>query len=151
VLPFGGSASNSLDPVAVVDSLEAMWNTQDIDGLLSYFSDDAVVTVEDSRLGQHGRYEGKEQIKRFARRHVPGRFLYSRSHHSTGDQLIWMSAVFSDQSCRQKDPIMVRSEAVIHRGKIVTLTMAPAPGNREQSRLVTEYSRRRSDQSASFL
>jgi SnoaL-like domain len=58
------------DPIAVVKDFDAAWNAHDIEGVLAFFTDDAVVRMEPPPSDEFGGvYAGKEQslpsVRRF--------------------------------------------------------------------------------------
>jgi ketosteroid isomerase-like protein len=52
------------DPLSVVKDYDAAWNAHDVDGVMAFFTDDAVVKVEPAPPDEFGGvYRGKEQIR----------------------------------------------------------------------------------------
>ena len=85
------------DPVRVIEDLDAAWNAHDEEGVLGMFSDDAVVMIDPALPG------GKEEIRDFVQRHLPGLQVESRDHQvaghqeGVGDRVIWESFVSSER------------------------------------------------------
>src|ERR687894_772773 len=76
------------DPVSVVKDFDAAWNAHDIEGVLAFFTDDAVVRMEpppSDELG--GVYTGKEQIRAgWVEPLMPRFHVESRDHRVAGHQ-----------------------------------------------------------------
>jgi ketosteroid isomerase-like protein len=52
------------DPVSVLKDYDAAWNAHDVEGVMAFFTDDAVVRLEPAPPDEFGGvYRGKEQIR----------------------------------------------------------------------------------------
>ena len=124
--PSGHSAE--ADPLAVIDRLEAMWNTQRLEAVLSLFTDQAVLKILPPPPGKSGCYTGKVQLQPFLQSQIADSHVWFRSHHYANDHLIWM-AKLSSPYFRQRglDPVECRGEAIIETGKITHLTVTLLP------------------------
>jgi nucleotide-binding universal stress UspA family protein/ketosteroid isomerase-like protein len=113
------------DLTALASRFDAAWNAHDEEAVLGFFTDDAVVRFEPSLPGEPEAYTGKEEIRTFVRRHMPGFRVESRDHQvaghqeAVGDRVIWESTV-SAESFRGfgVDPAEGTVEAIVKDGKI---------------------------------
>ena len=130
------------DPVSVVKDFDAAWNAHDVEGVMAFFTDDAVVRMEpappDDEFG--GVYRGKEQIRRgFVEPQMSGSHVDSSDHRvaghqeGVGDRVVWASTLSGD-AFRQMgaDPtVEAATEAVLQGDKIkfftATLRLPEAP------------------------
>ncbi len=114
--------------IALIDLLHAMWNTQNVAGVLACFSEDVVFRIVCPPRHASIVYEGHHQLRAFVEQTIPGYHVRARSHHVVDDRVIWMATVTSDQ-LRQVgvDAIRDRHEAVIRKGKIVAYTVTMLP------------------------
>ena len=120
------------DPVSVVKDLDAAWNAHDIEGVLSFFTDDAVVRMEpppSDELG--GVYTGKEQIRAgwveplMPRFHVESRDHRVAGHQEeVGDRVIWIAEVSGDylRQMGAETPVESPAEAIVQGDKIKFFT-----------------------------
>jgi ketosteroid isomerase-like protein len=52
------------DPISVMNDFDAAWNAHDVEGVVAFFPDDAVVRLEPPPPDEFGGvYTGKEQIR----------------------------------------------------------------------------------------
>jgi hypothetical protein len=72
------------DLVDLIDAFYAMWNTQHIDGVLSFFTDDAIITTVGDPREAPAVYCGKAEIRNFVQTHLPRWHVHSRSHYRAG-------------------------------------------------------------------
>ena len=113
------------DLVTLARHFGAARNEHDEETVLRFFTDDAVVQIKPSLPGEPEAYAGKEQIRTFVRRHMPGFRVESRDHQvaghqeAVGDRVIWEAAV-SAESFRDfgVDPAEGTVEAIVKDGKI---------------------------------
>src|SRR5918995_6596953 len=55
---------STADPVSVIKDFDAAWNAHDLEGVMAFFTDDAVVRMEPPSPDESGGvYTGKEQIR----------------------------------------------------------------------------------------
>jgi ketosteroid isomerase-like protein len=87
----------------VVVGFDAAWNAHDEEGVLELFTEDAVARIVPAPPGEPDAYEGKEQLRDFVGRHIPGFHVESRDHQAAGHQeevgyrVIWESTVSSER------------------------------------------------------
>lgn len=122
-----GRTWHGTDLVSVIDSVDAMWNAQDLDAVLEIFTDDAIVTV---LRGGHERPRvviGREQIREMFRPWLPGSRVRSRSHYVDGSRVIWICVASREHDHREGfEEITVKCEAVVRRDEIAMLTISLA-------------------------
>src|SRR5215204_7248738 len=124
---------STADPVSVIKDFDAAWNAHDIEGVLAFFTDDAVVRMEPPPPDEFGGvYTGKEQIRAgFVEPLMPGFHVESRDHQvaghqeGVGDRVIW-TAMVSDDVFRQivgaEPPVESTGEAIVQGDKIKYFT-----------------------------
>ena len=131
------------DPVSVLKDLDAAWNAHDVEGVMSFFTDDAVVRLEPAPPDEFGGvYTGKEQIRAgFVEPLMPGFHVESRDHQvaghqeGVGDRVIWASTLWSDMFSQLgvEPPVAATTEAVLQGEKIEyfmpTLRLPEGPGS----------------------
>jgi SnoaL-like domain len=120
------------DLIAIIDAYHAMWNTHDLDGVPSFFADDAMMTIDPPLLNTPAVHAGEEQIRDFLRLPIPGCEIRARSHHVIDDRVIWMAAM-SCNALRDLNVNLVetRIEALFRRGKISTITVTVTRDRRQ--------------------
>ena len=76
------------DPVSVVKDYDAAWNAHDLEGVMAFFTDDAVVMMEPAPPDEFGGvYTGKEQILAgFVQPLMAGFRVESSDHQVAGHQ-----------------------------------------------------------------
>ena len=126
------------DPISVLKDLDAAWNAHDVEGVMSFFTDDAVVRLEPAPPDEFGGvYTGKEQIRAgFVEPLMPGFHVESRDHQvaghqeGVGDRVIWI-AMFSGEAFTQRGgelPVESPAEAILEGDKIKSFASTlPAP------------------------
>jgi hypothetical protein len=129
------------DPVSVISDFDAAWNAHDVEGVVAFFSDDAVARIEPPPPDEFGGvYTGKEQIRTgMVELLMPGFHVDSRDHQvaghqeGVGDRVVWASTLSGD-AFRQMgaDPtVEAATEAVLQGDKInsftATLRLPEAP------------------------
>lgn len=119
------------DPVRVIEDLDAAWNAHDKEGVLAVFSDDAVVMIDPALPGEPEAYWGKEEIRDFVQRHLPGLQVESRDHQvaghqeGVGDRVIWESFVSSERfQDLGADRAEGMAEAIVKGSKIESFTLS---------------------------
>jgi len=129
------------DPVSVINDFDAAWNAHDVEGVVAFFADEAVVRIEPPPPDEFGGvYTGKEQIRAgFIEPMMPGFHVESRDHQvaghqeGVGDRVIWASTLSSDlfRQMGAEPPIEATTEAVLEGDKInsftATLRLPEAP------------------------
>ena len=119
------NSANASDAAAVVEGYVAAYNAQDIDRVMTFFADDAVIVGAADRFGGAERIEGAAAIRASERVgfsvHAPGGEAYSISNLVvTGNTVTW-DHLFrgTAHTC-----IGTGNEAVVEEGKIVVWTFA---------------------------
>ncbi len=116
------------DLVAVIDLYHAMWNTHHLDGVLSCFADDAMVTISGLSRKTSAVYQGKTEIRAFVQQHLGEYTIRARSHHVVGDRIVWMILASSEALQRARiDWIRCRGEAAVRHDKLTSLTVTVTP------------------------
>jgi SnoaL-like protein len=116
------------DPVSVIKDFDAAWNAHDLEGVLAFFTDDAVVSMEPHPPDEFGGvYTGKEQIRAgFVEPLMPGFHVDSRDHQvaghqeGVGERVIWIAMVSGDffRQMGAEHPVASTTEAVVQGDKI---------------------------------
>ncbi len=117
------------DPLSVVRDFDVAWNAHDAEGVMAFFTDDAVVRMEPAPADEFGGvYTGKEQIRAgFVEPLMPGFHVESSGHQVAGDRVTWTGTVSSD-ALRQmggESPVESTAEAVFEGDKIKSFTVTP--------------------------
>ena len=120
------------DPVAVLKDFDAAWNAHDVEGVMAFFVDEAVVRLEPPPPDESGGvYTGKEQIRSgFVELLMPGFHIESRDHQvaghqeGVGDRVIWKSKVWGDffRQMGAELPVAATAEAILEGDKIKSFT-----------------------------
>ncbi len=116
------------DPISVLKDFDAAWNAHDVESVMSFFTDDAVVTVEPPPPDEFGGvYSGKEQIRAgFVEPAMPGFHVESSDHQvaghqeGVGDRVIWRAKISGDlyEQMGVETPLEATGEAIIQGDKI---------------------------------
>ena len=119
----------SEDPISAANNFDSAWNAHDEDGVLGFFTENAILKVEPPLPGEPEAYVGEEQIRGFVRTHLPGFHVESRDHQvaghqeEVGDRLIWESTVSSNSFRNQGiDSVEGTVEAILEGSKIKAFT-----------------------------
>jgi ketosteroid isomerase-like protein len=119
------------DPLRLIDDFDAVWNVHDEEGVLNLFAEDAVARLVPAPPGEPDAYEGREQIRDFVRRHMPGFHVESRDHQvaghheEVGDRVIWESTVSSERfRDLGAEEVEGTAEAIVKGGKIESFTFS---------------------------
>jgi hypothetical protein len=120
------------DPLSVAKEFDAAWNARDVEGVLAFFTDDAVVRMEPHPPDEFGGvYSGKEQIRAgFVEPLMPGFHVDSRDHQLAGHQegigerVTWIAMVSGDffREMGAEPPVASAAEAIIDGEKIKSFT-----------------------------
>ncbi len=112
------------DLVSVIRALDQACNAHDLETVMSFFADDAVVRHRPPPDGV-GVYHGKERIRGWFEPQIPGFHVDSRDHRTTGDTVSWSAMVTDDvlRQMGQNQPVPAHVEAVVCEGKIISLTV----------------------------
>jgi ketosteroid isomerase-like protein len=116
------------DPVSVINDFDAAWNAHDVESVLAFFTDEAVVRIEPPPPDEFGGvYTGKDQIRAgFVEPLMTGFHVESRDHQvaghqeGVGDRVVWASTLSSDlfRQMGAEPPIEGTTEAVLEGDKI---------------------------------
>ncbi|MCA1731696.1 MAG: nuclear transport factor 2 family protein [Actinobacteria bacterium] len=116
------------DPLSVVKDFDAAWNNHDVEGVLAFFTDDAVVRMEPAPPDEFGGvYTGKEQIRAgFVETLMPGFHVDSRDHQvaghqeGVGERVIWTAVVSGDffREIGAEPPVESTAQAIVQDEKI---------------------------------
>jgi ketosteroid isomerase-like protein len=132
------------DPVSVVKDFDAASNARDVEGMIAFFTDDAVAKLEPSPPDEFGGvYTGKEQIRAgfveplMAGFHVDSNDDYRVAEDQEGGQRVTWSAMLSADLFRQmgaEPPVEATGEAVLEGDKFKSFTaIARLPEARSSS------------------
>jgi ketosteroid isomerase-like protein len=132
------------DPVSVVKDFDAASNARDVEGMIAFFTDDAVAKLEPSPPDEFGGvYTGKEQIRAgfveplMAGFHVDSNDDYRVAEDQEGGQRVTWSAMLSADLFRQmgaEPPVEATGEAVLEGDKFKSFTaIAMLPEARSSS------------------
>ena len=116
------------DPVSVMKDFDAAWNAHDVEGVMAFFTDDAVVRVEPPPPDEFGGvYTGKEQIRAgVVEPLMPGFHVESSDHQVAedpegGGQRVTWRARFSNDALAQTGaelPVEATDEVILEGDKI---------------------------------
>ena len=130
------------DPVSVLKDYDAAWNAHDVEGVMAFFTDDAVVRMEPPPPDEFGGvYTGKEQIRSgFVEPLMVGFHVESIDHQvageqeGVGDRVIWTAMVSGDifKQMGAEPPVESTAEAIVQGDKIKFFT-ATNPGLIEEA------------------
>jgi ketosteroid isomerase-like protein len=132
------------DPVSVVKDFDAASNARDVEGMMAFFTDDAVAKLEPCPPDEFGGvYTGKEQIRAgfveplMAGFHVDSNDDYRVAEDQEGGQRVTWSAMLSADLFRQmgaEPPVEATGEAVLEGDKFKSFTaIARLPEARSSS------------------
>lgn len=127
-MPATPNTGNTEQRIALIDFFHAMWNTQNVSGVLACFTEDAVVTMVCPQHQVSLVYHGVVQIRDFVEQTIVGCVIRARSHHRVDDRMIW-TATMTNEQLRQVgvDAVRNRNEAVIREGKIAAYIVTVTP------------------------
>lgn len=115
--------------IAQVQTIDAQWNTHDLEAALATFTDDAVVTLVPPPPGQRPVSRGKAEIREFLAANMAGFHVDSRDYEVTGpDSLRWIG-VISNDLFRQLglDGLETVTEATFQGDKLRAFTVTFTP------------------------
>ena len=120
------------DPVSVVKDYDAAWNAHDVEGVMAFFTDDAVVRMEPPPPDEFGGvYTGKEQIRAgWVEPLISGFHVDSSDHQvaghqeGVGDRVIFAASVSGDffRQMGAEPPVEATGEAILEGDKIKAFT-----------------------------
>ncbi len=106
-----------------------MCNTHRVDGVLSFFNDDAVISVVGLPNGSSITYRGTWAIQEMLQTYLPGWHVFARSHYPADtNRVMWMERLSADWLCRLGvDWIEWKAEVILRNGKIAAFTVTHTP------------------------
>jgi ketosteroid isomerase-like protein len=123
------ASSQGTDPASFIQhDFDGAWNRHDMDTIMQFFTDDAVVNLAPPPPGAPPTFRGKEEIRSFVQTFLPGFHVESRNLQVKGDTVTWHWTVSAD-AFRQlgADPAEGTSEAVVQGGKIQSFAVIISP------------------------
>jgi ketosteroid isomerase-like protein len=130
------------DPVSVLKDYDAAWNAHDVEGVMAFYTDDAIVRMEPPPPDEFGGvYRGKEQIRAgFVEPLMAGFHVESSNHQvaghqeGVGERVIWTATVSGDifRQMGAEPPVESAAEAILEGDKIRAFT-ATNPGLAEEA------------------
>jgi hypothetical protein len=118
-----------MDPLAVVEAFNAASNAGDLDRMLEFFADDAVLTtLPPPAEPEHGTFVGKAQIREWFAPQMPHLHVAPHNLRANGTIVVWEATIASDMF-RQLgiDSFDVLAEAVVENGQMTALTVTQTP------------------------
>ena len=120
------------DPVSVIRDFDAAWNAHDVEGVVAFFSDDAVARIEPPPPDEFGGvYTGKEQIRAgFVEPLMAGFHVDSNDDHQVAEdqegrqRVIWSASLSADLFSQMgaDPPVDATGEAVLEGDKFKSFT-----------------------------
>jgi steroid delta-isomerase-like uncharacterized protein len=136
VIPAQQRQAGASDLVTLISAFDARWNRHDEDGVLSFFTEDAIITTPPPP-GEPGTYTGKQEIRDFVRNLLPGFHVDSRNHRVAGNEVRWESTLVADVFRRMGiNQAEVTTEAAFRGDKIESFRVAFSPQTVEEMRAV---------------
>jgi len=108
----------------VIEAFRTAWNAHDVHGVVSLFTDDAVITIVPSLPNVPDVYVGKEEIHGFVEENLPGFHVDTQDFEVMGNVVSW-EASFSSAGpwLLGVRRAIAMVEAVLRREKIRALTI----------------------------
>jgi ketosteroid isomerase-like protein len=111
------------DPITLAQSFDAAWNAHDMNAVMGFFADDAIVRLAPPPP-DGGIYSGKAAIRAWAETLMPGFHVESTAHCATGDQVTWSFRVSCDSfQAMGVNPVTGRADALVRGDKIKSFTV----------------------------
>ncbi len=117
------------DAASYVTQFDAAWNRHDLEGVLGYYADDAVVTLSPAPAGLPATYTGRDEISAFVQMLLPGFHVQSTNVRANGDTITWDSRITCDAFRGMGiDEVECTTKAVVRDGKVQRFnpTFSPA-------------------------
>jgi ketosteroid isomerase-like protein len=114
------SASESRDPVVVVSALDAACNAGDIERVMAFFADNAILKdpMESKVL------TGKQQIREWFQLQMGHFHVTSTNHRVTGNTVTWHGTLTGDIVQQMgRDTLEETAEAFVQGGKITSFAL----------------------------
>jgi ketosteroid isomerase-like protein len=120
--------SRTGDPLAVVQAFDAACDANDVDRVMEFFADDAVVTLLPPPPSESGVFTGKQQIRASQEQLLQHFHAVVRNRQMAGDKVTWEATISSD-FFRQMGLDIVEDivETVVQDGKIRSFTVTFTP------------------------
>jgi hypothetical protein len=110
------------DPITRVQSFDAAWNAHELNEVIEFFANDAIVRLSPPPNG--GIFSGKSQIRAWAEELLPGFHVDSANHCVTGDEITWRVRVSADKfRSLNVDPVEGTANARFLDDKFRSLTI----------------------------
>ena len=120
-------SAQASDPIAVVQGFEAALNAKDLDGAMSYWADDAVLTDTHPAPGQPNPLMGKAAIRANFEFAIKNSARYDSTNFQTaGDTVTWQGKIYIDPAAFGPgfpSPIESHYQARVQNGKITAYTI----------------------------
>jgi ketosteroid isomerase-like protein len=115
------------DVAALADSFVAAWNDHDLDRIMAFYTENAVLRRQPPFDG--GRvYRGKDEIRGWVAPLLPGFHATRREHRAPGDTVAWDETVTYDAlKSRGVDTIDVAVDVTLRGDQVASTTVLPSP------------------------
>ncbi len=122
-------STGATDPMAVVQAFDDASNSGDLERVLAFFSDDAVIRTVPPPLPPSPEIPtGKQQIREWFEPQMPNLHVASSNLKTSGDTVMWDATVSGDLFRQMGiDSFDVLAEAVVKGGKITSFTVTQNP------------------------
>ncbi|PJF42902.1 MAG: hypothetical protein CUN55_09475 [Phototrophicales bacterium] len=113
------------DLIAITQEFDAKWNSNNVEDVVNFFGEGAVVRTVPPLPGAPESFTGKAEIRGFVQMLIPNFSVTSKNHRQVGNKVTWFATVTSD-TIRQMgvDTMDAECEAIIENGKIKSFTPA---------------------------
>ena len=110
---------NVQDPIAVAKAMDETWNAHDVDGAVSFFTEDAIVRIVPPVKPDKEVLVGWQEIREWAEDFMEEGFHVESSNYSAADNAVsWDSEVHLDRFEQMgMDQIHFSAEAVLEGSK----------------------------------
>lgn len=109
---------------SMIEYFIGVWNAHDVDSVVEFFTDDAVLTIVPALPTMPDAYAGKQQILGFIQANMPGFSVEARDYEALGNTVTWLAVISSAGPwLLGVTPVTAMAEAVLDRGKIRSLTI----------------------------
>jgi len=125
---------SALDPMMVMESLNANLNRHDLVNSLDLFADDAVVKIEPAPPSERGVYQGKEEIRAWLQGLLRENLhIKASSFQVTGNEISWQAEISADRYRNMGiDPLKVSGHAVLWGALIKSYELHVSPESAEK-------------------
>lgn len=110
----------SVIPSSAINAVIEAANRRDLDGMMSHFAEDAVLTLNPKLPAQRAVYRGRQEIRDFVQRIMEsGLYVEHGKFETSGDEVSWHSTVsgglFAEAGIEQAE---VATRAIVQGGLI---------------------------------